>query len=64
MEFEPEGLPRSLITVKRLRIKYGEKVGVIGSVGSGKSTFLKLLGGVLTPSTGQISFGEFDINDN
>ena len=62
VEFEPEGLPRSLITVKRLRIRYGEKVGVIGSVGSGKSTFLKLLGGVLTPSTGQISFGEFDIN--
>ena len=45
-----------------MRIKYGEKIGVIGSVGSGKSTFLKLIGGVLTPTSGQISYGEFDIN--
>lgn len=60
--FEPEGVNRSLFSVKRLRIKHGEKVGVIGSIGSGKSTFLKLMGGVLTPTNGQISFGEFDIN--
>ena len=46
----------------RLRIKHGEKVGIIGSVGSGKSTFLKLIAGVLTPTSGQIRFGEFDIN--
>jgi ATP-binding cassette subfamily C protein LapB len=62
LEFIPEGHNRSLLTIKRLRLKYGEKIGVIGSVGSGKSTFLKLLGGVLTPTNGQISFGEFDIN--
>ena len=60
--FEPDGLNRSLFSTKRLRIKYGEKIGVIGSVGSGKSTFLKLIGGVLTPTSGQISYGEFDIN--
>lgn len=62
IEFEPDGINRSLLSIKRLRIKYGEKVGIIGSVGSGKSTFLKLIGGVLTPTNGQISFGEFDIN--
>ena len=60
--FEPDGLNRSLFSTKRLRIKFGEKIGVIGSVGSGKSTFLKLIGGVLTPTSGQISYGEFDIN--
>ena len=43
VEFVPQGLNRSLISVERLRIKHGEKVGIIGSVGSGKSTFLKLI---------------------
>jgi ATP-binding cassette subfamily C protein LapB len=62
VEFVPQGLNRSLISVERLRIKHGEKVGIIGSVGSGKSTFLKLIAGVLTPTSGQIRFGEFDIN--
>ena len=62
VEFTPEGLSHSLFSAERLRIKHGEKVGVIGSVGSGKSTFLKLIAGVLTPTAGQIRFGEFDIN--
>ena len=57
VEFVPQGLNRSLISVERLRIKHGEKVGIIGSVGSGKSTFLKLIAGVLTPTSGQIRFG-------
>ena len=33
---------------------------IIGSVGSGKSTFLKLVAGVYTPTTGNISFGAYD----
>ena len=44
-----------------MKIGYGDRVGIIGSVGSGKSTFLKLLAGVLTPTEGQLAFGEFDI---
>jgi ATP-binding cassette subfamily F protein uup len=35
----------------------GEKIGVIGLNGSGKSTFLKLLTGNLTPSNGKITVG-------
>ena len=61
VSFQPSGVNRPLVSVKRLKIKFGEKVGIIGSVGSGKSTFLKLLSGVYTPTSGQISFGEFDI---
>ena len=59
--FQPENLNRPILSTKRLKIGYGESVGVIGSVGSGKSTFLKLLAGVLTPTEGQLAFGEFDI---
>ena len=37
-----------------LEIKRGESWGLIGSIGSGKSTFLTLAGGLQTPSKGQI----------
>ena len=33
-------------------VKKGETVGIIGTNGSGKSTILKILPGVLTPTTG------------
>ena len=36
------------------RIKRGETVGIIGTNGSGKSTILKIISGVLTPSTGKV----------
>ncbi len=36
------------------KIKRGEAVGIIGANGSGKSTILKLIAGVLTPTKGQI----------
>ena len=33
-------------------VKKGETVGIIGTNGSGKSTILKIITGVLTPTTG------------
>ena len=36
-------------------VKKGETVGIIGTNGSGKSTMLKLITGVLTPTSGSIS---------
>ena len=35
-------------------VKKGETVGIIGTNGSGKSTILKIITGVLTPTTGQV----------
>ena len=36
------------------QVKKGETVGIIGTNGSGKSTMLKIITGVLTPTTGQV----------
>lgn len=35
-------------------LKAGERVGIIGASGSGKSTFLHLLGGLETPTQGEV----------
>src|SRR6184192_718050 len=37
-----------------LAVAPGEVVGLIGENGAGKSTLMRILGGVTTPSTGQI----------
>ena len=60
LSFQPDGTNSPLIDIKRLRISDKQSVGIIGSVGSGKSTFLKLISGVFTPTTGSVCFGNFD----
>jgi len=44
-----------------LRIRKGEKVGIIGKMGSGKSSLGKLLLGLYQPSEGSVSYGGVDI---
>lgn len=46
-----------------MSIKRGERIGVIGPVGSGKSTLVKLILGVLTPDAGTISVNGLDLRD-
>ena len=45
----------------RLRIDPGEFIGVTGGAGSGKSTFISLLNGTLTPASGQVKVDGIDI---
>ena len=44
-------------------INEGEILGVIGHTGSGKSTMLQHLNGLLKPDSGQIIIGDIDITD-
>lgn len=47
-----------------LVIRDGEFVGLIGHTGSGKSTLVQLLNGLLAPSSGNVYFNGADINDS
>ncbi|MBR3644105.1 MAG: ATP-binding cassette domain-containing protein, partial [Parasporobacterium sp.] len=38
-----------------LKVHTGETVGIIGTNGSGKSTILKIITGVLSPSAGEVT---------
>ncbi len=44
-----------------LTIEKGEMVGIVGTSGSGKSTFLNILGGLDRPSAGRISVNDRDL---
>lgn len=44
-----------------LTINEGELIGIVGTSGSGKSTFLNVLGGLITPSAGKITVDGQDL---
>ncbi len=52
---------RTAVEELSLHIAPGEKVGVIGRMGSGKSTLIRLLIGLYQPKDGAVKFGGIDI---
>ena len=54
LSFSYPGQPIAALTSINLRVRPGERIGVIGRVASGKSTLGKLLGGLYEPETGSI----------
>ena len=53
---------RTILDINHLDIVCGEKVGLRGTSGSGKSTFLKLISGILIPQKGDVYWGAEAIN--
>jgi len=61
VSFAYPGAERLALDGVSLRIEPGEKVGIIGRMGSGKSTLGKLLIGLYPPRDGAVKFGDVDI---
>ena len=53
-----------IIDKLNLEFKNGELVGVAGKTGSGKSTFINLLAGLLKPKEGNILINNLELNEN
>jgi len=56
--FAYEGSKRQSLLNINLNITKGKKIAIIGSTGSGKSTFLDMLLGILEPDEGEIAIDE------
>lgn len=52
---------RSSIEVEKLVVNAGERIAVVGTVGSGKSTLIKLLSGLYKPQKGTVFLDDVDI---
>lgn len=62
--YEGEKQKTTALTDISLSIGRGEYVAVLGHNGSGKSTFVKLLNGILTPTSGKIRIAGYDTSDS
>lgn len=61
VEFRYAGSPA--LRLQTMRLRAGQKLGVIGPVGSGKTTLLRLLSGMYKPQTGRILLDGIDLSD-
>lgn len=62
VSFRYPGQPISLYQNLSFKLKAGEKVGIIGSMGAGKTTLVKLLLGFFQPISGSIRIDGTDIS--
>ncbi len=57
----PDGSPHEVLRIGRLEIPDGAQWVITGRSGSGKTTFLNVLGGIVTPDTGRVVIGDTDV---
>ena len=57
----PDGGAKIIINVPEFSLGAGESVALRGESGSGKTTFLNLIAGILSPDTGSIRIGDADM---
>ena len=56
------GQDKPILEVDSLAIQPGERIAVVGAVGSGKTTLIKLLSGLYKPTAGSVYLDDVDIN--
>jgi ABC-type lipoprotein export system ATPase subunit len=57
----PDGAPKRIIDVPEFSLAVGETMALRGESGSGKTTFLNLIAGILSPDSGTIRIGDTDM---
>ena len=50
------------LSIPELHVDLGEKLAVIGPSGTGKTTLLNLIAGIVTPQQGSVSVGDVQVN--
>ena len=60
------GTPFERVAIRDIdfTVEKGEYLGIIGATGSGKSTFIQHLNGLLKPTSGRVFFDDRDINES
>lgn len=53
---------QAALRIPELRIRAGEKIGVLGPIGAGKTTLLRLLSGMYKPGEGRIWLDDIDLD--
>src|SRR6476620_6606648 len=56
----PDGLAVPVIDVESFTLADGEQVALVGGSGTGKTTLLHLIAGILTPDAGRIVYDNLD----
>jgi ATP-binding cassette subfamily C protein LapB len=62
LDFSYPEAPKKSLSGINIKIRAGEHVGIIGKVGSGKTTLMKLIIGLYQSSAGSIAIDDIDIN--
>jgi ABC-type bacteriocin/lantibiotic exporter with double-glycine peptidase domain len=60
LDYKYNGTDHSIIQNLNLDIKKGERVALIGNIGAGKSTIIKLILGLINPTSGDIFFNGYN----
>lgn len=63
VSFAYEDADSDILTDFSMEIRRGERVGIVGESGKGKTTLMKMIVGMLEPTKGKILFGGDDLQD-
>ena len=58
---DPDGSPFEVLRIGRLEIPDGAQWVITGRSGSGKTTFLNVVGGIIAPDAGRVVIGDTDL---